>query len=232
MSDPIVIIGGFLSNPGFYSEMARSLSALSGQPVYVCEIGWIDWLRARSAKGWLNILLKVRSKAIKAMESGGSRKIVLIGHSSGGIIGRMYLSPQPFLGFTFNGVEHVSHLVTLGSPHYGGAHSPMRTYVQDSYPDSFFSNEVVYVSVAGTAVDLRTKYSLSRLLTLISYRHFMGGKGKVVGDGLVPNECALLKESRHIVLQDVGHPFLLATNWYGKTENVSAWWGQIFSSLQ
>lgn len=224
---PIVVIGGFLSYPGFYSEMARALSELSGQPVYVCRINFIDWLRAYSAKGWLRILLKVKSTVDMVLETCGDQKIMLLGHSSGGVVGRLYLSPQPFLGHTFNGVEHCSHLITLGSPHYGSYPSPMRTFVQKVLPDAYFSEHVDYVSITGTAVDTREKTPFTTWISRMCYR-FLAGNSKTVGDGLVPVECALLKDSNHIVLKGVGHPFLLATNWYGRSENVRRWWNMIF----
>jgi hypothetical protein len=224
---PVVIIGGFLTGPGFYSEMARVVAEISGQPVYICDIGLTDWLRAYSAKGWLSILLKVKSTIEMALETSADRKIVLLGHSSGGVIGRLYLSPQPFLGHAFNGLGHVAHLITLGSPHYGAHASNMREHVQRILPDAFFSEHVNYVSVAGSAVDLREKTPLIRWLSRICYR-YLGGNGKTVGDGLVPVECALLSDSTHIVLEGVGHPFLFATNWYGTPENVRRWWLEIF----
>jgi len=224
---PIVVIGGFLSYPSLYSEMARVLSELSGQPVHVCKISFIDWLRAYSAKGWLRILLKVKSTVDMVLETCGDQKITLLGHSSGGVVGRLYLSPQAFLGHSFNGLKHVSHLITLGSPHYGSHPSPMRAYVQKVLPDAYFGEHVDYVSVTGTAVDLRVKSPPLTWLSHICYR-YLGGNGRTAGDGLVPVKCALLKDSTQIVLEGVGHPFFFATNWYGRPENVRRWWTRIF----
>ena len=182
---PIVVIGGFLSGPSLYSNMARELSDLSGQPVYVCEINILDWLRAFSAKGWLRILLKVKSTVDMVLQTCGDQKITLLGHSSGGVVGRLYLGPQPFLGHSFNGLKHVSHLITLGSPHYGSHPSPMRAYVQKILPDAYFGEHVVYVSVIGTAVDVREKTPFTSWISRTCYR-YLGGNGKTVGDGLVP----------------------------------------------
>ena len=227
---PIVVIGGFLSYPGLYSEMARALSELSDQPVYVCRINSIDWLRAYSAKGWLRILLKVKRTVDIALETSSDQKITLLGHSAGGVIGRLYLSPQPFLGHTFNGVEQISHLITLGSPHYGIHPSPMRAYVQRILPDAFFGDHVIYVSVIGTAVDVREKTPFTSWISRICYR-YLGGNGKTIGDGLVPVDCGLLKDSTHIVLEGVGHPFIFAANWYGRPKNVRRWWEMIFCDM-
>ena len=222
-----MIIGGFLSGPGFYSNMARKLSELSGQPVYICEINILDWLRALSARGWLRFLLKLKRTAQMALEMSPDGKVILVGHSTGGVIGRLYLSQTPFLGHSFDGLKHVSHLVTLGSPHYGINASPMRAYVQKVLPDACFAEHVDYISVAGTAVDLREACPPAGWISRICYR-YLGGDGKTVGDGLVPVECAILKGSTPIVLEDMGHPFFFATNWYGKPENVPRWWSRIF----
>jgi pimeloyl-ACP methyl ester carboxylesterase len=224
---PIVIIGGFLTGPGFYSNMARSLAELSDRSVHVCRISLLDWLGALTAKGWLRILFKVKSTVDKALKADAGQKIILLGHSAGGVVGRLYLSPHPFLGHKFSGLEHVTHLITLGSPHYGTHSTPMRKYVQRILPDAFFDEHVQYVSIAGTSVDLRKRAPFTTCLSRMCYR-YLGGNGRTVGDGLVPVECALLKDSKHILLEGVGHPFLFATNWYGTPENVSRWWPKIF----
>jgi len=227
---PIVIIGGFLTGPGFYTKMARALAELSGQSVNVCKISLFDWLGAFSARGWLRLMLKVKSTVDKVLETCVDQKITLLGHSAGGVVGRLYLSPQPFLGHTFNGVEQISHLITLGSPHYGIHPSPMRAYVQRILPDAFFGDHVIYVSVIGTAVDVREKTPFTWWISRICYR-YLGGNGKTIGDGLVPVDCGLLKDSTHIVLEGVGHPFIFAANWYGRPKNVRRWWEMIFCDM-
>jgi hypothetical protein len=103
----------------------------------------------------------------------------------------------------------------------------MRKHVQKILPDAYFGERINYVSVAGTAVDLREKTPLRTLVSRICYR-YLGGNGKTAGDGLVPVECALLRNSTHIVLEGVGHPFLFATDWYGTPENVRRWWLRTF----
>jgi pimeloyl-ACP methyl ester carboxylesterase len=224
---PIVIIGGFPTGPGFYENMARILEELSGQPALVCNVTIGDWLRSFTAKGWFRILLKVRDAVGNARKLYPGCKVTLIGHSTGGIVARLYLSPEPFQGGTFNGLEQVARLITLGSPHYGKHQSPMRAYVQKKLPDAYFGDKIDYVSVAGTAVDLREGAPLVSVVSRICYR-YLGGNGRAAGDGLVPVECALLKDSTHVVLEGMGHPFLFATNWYGTPESVRRWWPRAF----
>jgi len=104
----------------------------------------------------------------------------------------------------------------------------MRAYVQKTLPDAYFGEHVVYVSVIGTAVDLREISPFTTWISRVCYR-YLGGKGRAVGDGLVPVECGLLKDSTQVVLDGVGHPFFFATSWYGKPENVRRWWNRIFA---
>ena len=49
------------------------------------------------------------------------RKIIIIGHSAGGFISRVYLSKRPYGGKVYNGQELVHSLVTLGTPHMEAA---------------------------------------------------------------------------------------------------------------
>jgi pimeloyl-ACP methyl ester carboxylesterase len=208
--------------------MALALSEISGCPVFICKVGFSDWLRAFSAKGWLKILLKLKNTVDMVVKTYPDKKIILLGHSAGGLIGRLYLSPQPFQGHRFNGLENISHLITLGSPHYGKYPSPMRMYVQKTLPDAYFGKYVKYVSVAGTAVDTRKNRLPITFISRLCYR-YLGGNGRTAGDGLVPVECALLKDSVHIVLEGVGHPFIFSTDWYGRPKNVREWWANVFS---
>jgi len=225
---PIVIIGGFLSSQRFYKELSDILSDLSGQPVVVCNIGFFSWLRVFSAKGWLKILLKLKSTVEEAAKNSPTGKVVLIAHSSGGVMARLFLTPDQFKGNRFNGLNYVSDLVTLGSPHYSERSTPMRKYVQKKYPDSYFQPDVKYFSVAGAAVKGQKRHSLVSLISYYCYK-YLCGDGNVIGDGLVPVESALLHGSKRIILEEVGHPFIGARKWYGKPEIVKKWWHEFIS---
>jgi hypothetical protein len=227
---PIVILGGFLAKSYFYRDLKNALSSLSGNPVYICNLGFVEWYRAINAKGWLKIMHKLHSLVENTVSESKTGKITLIGHSSGGVIARLYLAPDEFLGCVFNGKRYVSHLITLGSPHYNLHGTPMRKFVQEKYPDSYFHPEVKYFSVAGTGVLGNKNGNVMERISYHSYR-YLCGRGDISGDGLVPIDSALLRGSTHITLEGVGHPFLAARNWYGKTENVSIWWNKVVSDL-
>ncbi|MBD3169016.1 MAG: hypothetical protein GF307_06000 [candidate division Zixibacteria bacterium] len=227
---PIVIIGGFLSIPSFYKNMSRTLYDLSSQPVYICDINLIDWFWAFGKYGWLRILFKLKHTVETALERSYSRRVTLIGHSSGGVIARLFLSPDDFMGHKFNGLKYVSHLISLGSPHYGIRGTAMRNYVQKTYPDGYFQPDVEYISIAGSAVDGAKTNSLISRISYYCYKYICGN-GDVKGDGLVPAQSALLKGSIHIILSSASHPFLFARDWYGTSSNVYKWWNEINSCL-
>ena len=73
-----------------------------------------DWFKSNSAKGWVDILNKVRDTVNLALKENKSRKIDFIGHSSGGVMLRLYLSDEPFNNEIFNGKSHTKNLITLG----------------------------------------------------------------------------------------------------------------------
>ena len=228
IEQPIVILGGFLAATHFYSDLKNALHVLSGNPVYICGLNVLEWYRAINARGWIKIMIKLQRLVENVVCESKTGKIILIGHSSGGVISRLYLSPNDFLGYVFNGKRYVSHLITLGSPHYNLRGTPMRKFVQDKYPDSYFHPDVKYFSVAGTGVLGNKKGNVLERISYYSYR-CLCGKGNVYGDGLVPINSALLRGSRQVTLEETGHPFLAARNWYGKPENVSIWWNKFMS---
>ena len=51
-----------------------------------------DWFKSNAEKGWVDILNKVRDTVNLALKENKSRKIDLIGHISGWVMLRLYLS--------------------------------------------------------------------------------------------------------------------------------------------
>ena len=227
MAQPIVILGGFLSFTMLYSSMRDVLARISAQPVVIVESRSTDWLPAILPAGWLILLNKLDRTVCQAAHDAPTGKVTLIGHSAGGVLARLYLSPRPFLGHTYRGLDHVSRLITLGSPHYsqqtwshGGL---MSRWINKRYPGAFFSPGVQYVSVAGKAVTGDRQGSLRELH---AYRFYdeIAGDGNASGDGLVPVNSALLQGSHHIMLEDTTHFVGFGGSWYGSEEIVPRWW--------
>jgi len=222
---PIVILGGMLSRPGLYAAMQRTLTEHAGVPVSIVRTGILDWLLAVSAYGWQRILRKLDAEVRRAAASAGCARVVLVGHSSGGVIGRLYLSPEPFRGERFAGLERVAHLVTLGSPNTNQRAGPMRRWVDRRYPGAYFAPAVRYTSVAGKWREGRRRGEAAERAAFALYKR-LSGNGATWGDGLVPVDVALLPGSRTVVLDGVGHAPGRGRPWYGSPDAVRSWWMQ------
>lgn len=226
-AEAIVILGGFMSSSALYNTMRVTLVRLTGRPVYVVEARSADWIPSMVPAGWLYLLRKLDNTVRTAAKHSTSGRVTLIGHSAGGVLGRLYLSPEPFLGQRFQGLARVSQLITLGSPHYnrrrwihGGM---MARWVDDRVPGACFAPQVQYCSVAGKLVRGDRQGSL-RQRHAHSFYDQIEGRGDAWGDGLVPVASALLAGSQQIVLEGVGHFAGFGNPWYGTAESVAAWW--------
>ncbi len=225
MAQPIVILGGFLSFDLLYVGMRDELASITDQPVAIVQTFGHDWLPSVTPAGWTRLLRKLDRTVRSTASHSATGKVTLIGHSMGGVLARLYLSPQPFLGRTYRGLDYVDRLITLGSPHHnrgglarGGV---MSRWVERHYPGAFFVPRVEYVSVAGKAIrgDLA---GTGRERWVYRNHQKMCGRGDTWGDGLVPVESALLHGARHVVLDGVSH-FGFGTLWYGSPEVIPLW---------
>lgn len=102
---PIVLVPGFACNRGYWRHYVRWLQAAKLGPVYAVSLeplfGSIDENARR---------LGERVEAI--CQQTGAGKVILIGHSMGGVTIRAYLH-------NFGGAPRIAKILTLGSPHRG-----------------------------------------------------------------------------------------------------------------
>ena len=194
--------------------------------VYVVDVTRGDWFKSNSIEGWINILNKVKNKIAMALKETNAKKIDLIGHSSGGIMLRLYLSSKPFNNAIYDGKSITNNLITLGSPHQAVKATALRRFVDEKYPGNFFKN-INYVSVGGE-VEINSNQTsiLTKLVARKSYNSISGDKNES-GDGLVPLSSSLLKNSQHIILPKTAHGGIFGKNWYGSSSKVAEWWHQI-----
>ena len=219
-------MGGLLVTSEAYFDIKNFLENHCNRKVYIVNITRIDWLNSGSIKGWINILDKVQETISKVLFDTKTEKIDLIGHSSGGIILRLYLSDQLFGGMKYNGKLITENLITLGSPNQALRATKLRKFVDKEYPGSFF-NEVNYISVGGL-VDIRSKqaYLITKILAHRSYKSISGGFNSE-GDGLVPLSSSLLEGSKQVILKDTFHGGIFGEFWYGSKSRVMDWWRTI-----
>lgn len=224
---PVVILGGFLSSPAAYKGLCQGLRALTGRPVTIARVQVHDWPLTVSTFGWARLLDKLDTVVRSAAKESATGRVTLVGHSVGGVLARLYLSPERFLGRTYAGLRWVDHLITLGSPHHnrGGWRRGGRLsrWVEARYPGAWFAPQVRYTCVAGRWLQGdRAGTGLQRWAFDV-YRE-IGGDGNVWGDGLIPVEAAWLDGALAVLLEGTSHFSILGTPWYGSQETIRLWW--------
>ncbi len=228
MKQAIVIVGGYGSLWPFYLNMARRLEDLSGlQAVAVPLMPW-DWWHANHKQDATNVLEKLENSARWARRKFQADRLVLVGHSAGGLIGRLYLHEGPVWARFYAGVERVTALITLGTPHCNAQGTEDGWFLSAEadrlVPGAFYGDRVCYRAVAGRFVQGRC---LGRRAERHAYHryHFFAGRGDLWGDGTVPLDCIKLDGAETVTLEGVGHSVKTARDWYGgSTDIIRRWW--------
>lgn len=221
---PILILGGFLITAEAYAPMVGWLGARNGgQPVRLVPASRLDWLLTVGTWGWSRLLDRTAALARELAAASPTGRITLIGHSSGGVMLRLFLGAEPFAGRRYGGAALANRLICLGSPHTALRATPLRQLVDRRYPGACFADAVAYVSVAGD-LPLEDGSPTAQRLAPGSYRAICGSEA-VAGDGLVPVASACLSGSTAIVLPGVAHGGAFGSRWYGTPEVVAQWWG-------
>ena len=226
---PIVILGGFLISRDAYTPMKNVLQSKINMPIEIINTNKYDWLLTNWEIGWKRLLDRVEIAVNKMISLSPTGKVTLIGHSSGGLILRLFLADQPFSKKIYNGAKNCNFLITLGSPNHALNGTRLRLMVDKSYPGSFYKDKVKYISVAGK-IDLKNDNNISKFTkksALASYRSILGEDYKL-GDGLVPIKSALLSGSKQIILERTSHGGLFGKYWYGSEERINLWWKELY----
>ncbi|MCB4395176.1 esterase [Synechococcus sp. HB1133] len=227
LSQPVVILGGFLITDEAYRPLADWIHQATGAPVRIVPASRLDWLATSWGFGWCRLLDRVDFCVRELQCQSPTERVTLIGHSSGGVMLRPYLVNQTFLGRCFNGATRCNRLITLGSPHQAMRATPLRARVDRAFPGCPEADHVDYVAVAGRLDPLGSNAStFSTRTSARSYRQIMGDPD-LEGDGLVPVQSALLRDARWIELSDTAHGGLFGQSWYGSTDRIDHWWSQL-----
>lgn len=223
---PIVFIGGWLSSPGDYAGMARTLA---GPPynrvVYIVDFNRIEWSQVRDPN--FTPVLNALARTVEiALEETGADKIDLIGHSAGGRVARAYLGSEPYRNVVYDGQRVVASLTTLGTAHetYEIYVKEFAAVVNSRYPGAYYSH-IAYRSVAGRSVK---GHRIGRPEEMLAYNSYdtAFGKGHMIGDGIIPTEACFLKGADNIVLEGARHaPYNAPNTWYGAPRVIPLWFG-------
>ena len=222
---PIVIVGGHMTWWVAYRRLARILAELSGSEVHVVPNTPFDWVWGR-IRGYGQLVFEVASVVDRALLESDSEKAVLVGHSAGGILARVYIGGDPpYGGRRYTGHRRVSHLIALGTPHNVLNKGPLApiTEANELFPGALHEPKGLrYLCVAGAAADGASSSRARR-----NYERFVED-GRVKGDGKVPVESALLSGAETLVLDDLYHGRqhgFMKGRWDGSDrETVERWW--------
>lgn len=237
MMEPVVIVGGFASSWRDYKNGAELISQISGRRVFITNIHRWTWSIASLTS--YSLALELTHKAVRhAMRETGSDRVILIGHSAGGVIARAYLADNlsgldlrksfKKLVRAHAGYMHVSRLVTLGSPLRGvetqiKAHRGLQHifWVDQSYPGAYYPH-IQYLNVFGRSVFGKKEGTFAEKLAY-RYYEFLSGVGEQWGDGVVPNTLSQLEGMPSLQIESMWHS--PRGWWYFNDENaIRMWW--------
>ncbi len=237
ISPTVLILGGFMTAPLMYRGLAGRLRNRGAADVLVANVWPPDWMLAgvrgtgplttRSGKALIDAV------RISSRVSAGA-PLLVVGHSAGGVTGRLLTAPEPFPGRRFGADRHIGALCTLGTPHrlaagqgIGKRMNEVAASIADlAVPGAFFAPRIGYVSVASRAIRGDPAGSGRERLSHLMYRSIIGGAAVpgTEGDGLVPVAATDLLGSRRIVLDGILHSPTSGREWYGSDRAVDTWW--------
>lgn len=228
MRQAIVIIGGYNAFWTAYLGIARHLEDISGMPAVGVPLAPWHWMRLRRTEDATHMLQKVRETIRWARRRLDADRFILVGHSAGGLLGRLYLHEGPVWGECYAGVEHVDMLVTLGSPHCSDKGTCTGWHLTDAanrlVPGTPYADTVHYVTVIGRAVQGHPFGSHAQRRAFRGYQ-YLSPWGDVWGDGIVPLSSARLDGAESLVLDGVSHSRRYGRDWYGASRAIARrWW--------
>jgi hypothetical protein len=240
LSPVVLVAGGFLTMAGWYRPMAAALRARGAADVVIAPVFTPDWILS-AVRGLGPVTTRVGRALLRAGEASAvhpasrGAPILYVGHSAGGIVGRLLTSPEPFEGRRLGASGRIAALVTLGTPHlvgdaarWGGRGATAGArFANRHVPGASFAPTTGYLAVASRYVvgHDQAEDARSRLARrLYEDVHPAPDQPIVAGDGLVPVASALLPGARHLVLDDAIHGPGVHAPWYGQEGQLDEWW--------
>lgn len=222
---PLVLIGGYLTRPSDFSALAV---AFAKPPycyqVFIAPIGRLRWAFTRDWD-FRPVLTIVRDTVQQALAATRAERVTIVAHSVGGMVARMYMGEQPYLGQIYGGRRYVERLVMLGTPHHSQEIYTQRTigFVNGTYPGAFY-DDVRYTSVIGSALRGRRNGRFIERMAHTSYATVSGAAhGDDWGDGITTLIGAALSGAEYLVVPGLFHSPFHGHPWYGDVSALPLW---------
>jgi hypothetical protein len=225
MQRAIVIIGGFSTSSGHYRKMAAHLEQMSNLSVRVVPIKMSEWTGVARLSGWRNLLQKLENTILETQSATDSEKIIVIAHSLGGIVTRLYLTGPSAIGFQAEHSSAIEYVVTLGTPHKRGIVKTLTVWKGLSECLAQKEVPVPLLSVAGS-VDYSGRGSVLKSVVRLRYQLHGGNPGEL-GDGIIPIGSAVFDPDQMLIVENARHDFRIGHPWYGDLEIIERWWGEV-----
>lgn len=229
-SPHVVILGGFLTEAAMYEPMRERLLEHGAARVSIAPIHMPDW--AVMAFAGMGPLLLRGARAIREARRESPDPVMVIGHSLGGVIGRLAMAAEPLDGRSAGVAADVACLVTLGSPHYLVPDIPWRhagqratEHLEQVSPGAWFAPDTSYLTVGSSMVRSSHRAPTSSWVTVLNevLGKLAGHTPGATSDGLIGSDRCRLDGARHIEFNDVLHGLFYGP-WYGDAEVIERWW--------
>jgi hypothetical protein len=228
----VLIVGGFLTEPVNYRRVRQRLLERGAAAVSIAPIHIPDWLAA-GIVGFGPIRARTARQVREAWDRAGRSPIILVGHSGGGILGRLAMSDTPIDGRGRGVASAVGCLVTLGTPHQL-ARSRVRfrhrgieaaRFLDRHTPGAWHEPRTGYLTVASDFIKPADALPGPRWdrLRARAFWSIVGPIAPAGSDGIVSVNAAHLDGARQLTFPDVRHGHV-GGPWYGDAEVIDRWW--------
>lgn len=230
MNEPIVLIGGFGSHWTDYRPAARMLANISRRRVFIAGITRVTWVLGGLSN--YSVLVDRAHAAINhALQATGAERVIVVGHSAGGVVGRAYLGDKTVKPHqnVYHGYDRVSRLIMVGSPLVAVGDVPRRamqaaSWVDQAYPGAYFADKgVEYMVVRGKYIEGKLDGSPRQREAYFNYR-FISDWGSQWGDGVVPLSLSQLDGAATLELEGVAHSPGWPRWFFGDVDTIRSWW--------
>lgn len=231
---PILIVGGFGASWHAYQPFQRVLEAVSKRRTFITRLATMDWMSVVVSDDYSTVLKRLNTAILDTLRRTQAQQLMLVAHSAGGILSRIYLGDQPYGAerLVFNGFQRVKTLVTLGTPHtttrtgrFGGMNQI--AFAQTRYPGAYW-RFIHYITVISKGILGNKEGTPPERNAWDSYM-MLSDNGNQWGDGIVPLSCGVLDGAHTVIVEGLRHDQLPDERvWYGHDETtIKTWWSHV-----